>query len=116
MQFIENDDERPWHKLIRDAQLSIGQVRLGRVGLKKVVMTRTPQNDVRVFDNRCPHAGAPLSGGVLKGEFLICPRHHWEFHVQDGHCPEHPNFALKPYRIRIEDGWIFAQERKQEIW
>lgn len=116
MQFWDDDVERPWHKLMKDEQIANGQVRLGRIGIRQVVVTRTAMHGVRVFNNRCPHAGAPLSGGRLQGDLLICPRHHWEYSVGDGSCAEHPLYALQPYQVRIEDGWILAQEREEERW
>ena len=35
--------------------------------------------------NRCPHMGGNLSGGVLEGTVVTCPRHHSQFDLTDGH-------------------------------
>lgn len=115
MQFTGHGQDRPWHKLIQVDALAVGQLRVARIGVRKVVITRT-DSGIRVYNNVCPHAGAPLSGGRLDGEQLICPRHQWAFNVNDGHCPEHPIYSLRGYSVRVEDGWIFAQEREEEIW
>ncbi|QSQ26583.1 MBL fold metallo-hydrolase [Pyxidicoccus parkwayensis] len=33
----------------------------------------------------CPHQGADMSGGwVEEGRYLVCPRHRWQFDMQDG--------------------------------
>ncbi len=36
------------------------------------------------IDNACPHAGFPLSEGLLEGHTIICTAHGWEFDVRTG--------------------------------
>ena len=42
-----------------------------------------------VLENRCPHAGVPLSGGRLDGCLLECPFHGGKLDVRDG-SPQAP--------------------------
>ena len=35
-------------------------------------------------DDRCPHAGASLTRGILEGESVACRIHHWRFNLGDG--------------------------------
>jgi nitrite reductase (NADH) small subunit len=53
---------------------------------------------IRAYENACPHVGAPLSEGVIIGDEIICPLHHWSFHVETGVCTSNP-LAPKPLRI-----------------
>ncbi|MCA9156976.1 MAG: non-heme iron oxygenase ferredoxin subunit [Planctomycetales bacterium] len=36
------------------------------------------------LDDACPHQGAPLSEGEIRGCVVVCPWHGWEFDVTSG--------------------------------
>ena len=42
----------------------------------------------RAIGNLCNHKGGPLCEGRLRGEFVVCPWHAWEYSVVTGHGPE----------------------------
>src|SRR5213592_1519841 len=42
----------------------------------------------RAIGNTCNHKGGPLSEGRLRGEFVMCPWHAWEYSVITGKGPE----------------------------
>ena len=42
----------------------------------------------RAIGNSCNHKGGPLSEGRLRGEFVMCPWHAWEYSVISGKGPE----------------------------
>jgi nitrite reductase/ring-hydroxylating ferredoxin subunit/multimeric flavodoxin WrbA len=41
----------------------------------------------RAIGNRCNHKGGPLCEGRLRGEFVMCPWHAWEYSVVTGKGP-----------------------------
>lgn len=43
-------------------------------------------NHIYAIDNICPHQGASLGLGEIKGEEIICPLHQWRFNVKTGAC------------------------------
>jgi nitrite reductase (NADH) small subunit/3-phenylpropionate/trans-cinnamate dioxygenase ferredoxin subunit len=58
-------------------------------------------------ENFCPHRGAPLAEGQLRGTTIRCNWHGWRFDLQTGQCLGRPNApSLEAYEVRIEDGWI----------
>lgn len=63
------------------------------------VVWRTPQGEVKVFEDVCPHRLAPLSLGTCEGDEIRCGYHGWKFN-QDGVCVEipalGPNASLPP--------------------
>jgi phenylpropionate dioxygenase-like ring-hydroxylating dioxygenase large terminal subunit len=76
------------------------------------VAFRTESGAVAVLDARCPHLGANLSCGKVKGEAIQCPFHHWSFGV-DGVCRdipvtgEMPRFARQIiYPVRVRHGRV----------
>jgi 3-phenylpropionate/trans-cinnamate dioxygenase ferredoxin subunit len=65
----------------------------------------------------CPHLGADLSGGTLRGTILTCPMHHSQFELRDGHVVRwtdltgtilvharktNPPRPLKCYPVRVD--------------
>jgi len=74
-----------------------------RLGTKEELLARVPFAEkierhriaVFLYDGRltaisdiCNHKGGPLSEGRLKGEFVTCPWHGWEYSVVTGKGPE----------------------------
>jgi nitrite reductase/ring-hydroxylating ferredoxin subunit/multimeric flavodoxin WrbA len=41
----------------------------------------------RAIGNRCNHKGGPLCEGTVRGEFVMCPWHAWEYSVVTGKGP-----------------------------
>ena len=56
----------------------------------------------------CPHQGASLSSGTLKGEKIICPWHQWCFNVKDGSSPLNPRLKIKTYEVKQEGDQVFV--------
>ncbi|MBI4542826.1 MAG: NAD(P)H-dependent oxidoreductase [Gemmatimonadetes bacterium] len=46
------------------------------------------QGRFRAIGNSCNHQGGPLAEGRLRGEFVMCPWHAWEYSVVTGRGPE----------------------------
>lgn len=58
---------------------------------------------VFAMENRCPHAGDPLSEGRLRGHVVTCRAHGFEFDVRTGFRPEDADgFPIPCFAVRIE--------------
>lgn len=74
----------------------------------RAILLLRQDDQVRAFDGRCPHAGAPLAEGLLSGGRLICARHKAVFCSGSGDCLEPPAPAgLTPVPIRVADGAVY---------
>ena len=72
------------------------------------VLIGRANNQLFAFFDRCPHAGAPLRIGKLRGSELKCAWHGWTFDVISGNAiPDHPAFHLKQLPIKIEGSKVF---------
>lgn len=62
------------------------------------------------LDNRCPHQGAPLSGGTLEGGAVVCPRHQWRWDPKNGRAlwPD-IDWRAFCYPVKVEDGHILVR-------
>ena len=58
----------------------------------------------------CPHAGGPLSEGVLRGETVTCPWHKAAFSVVTGRCMEPPAVDDLPrFETSLSVGRVLAE-------
>ena len=88
------------------ADLQVDQMRLLRVGSRRIVIGRT-QDGLVAFDDRCTHRGGPLSDGVLACDTVQCPWHGSQFDVRTGavkHGPAEQSIAT--YEVEERDGRI----------
>ena len=65
------------------------------------------QDEIHAMENRCPHAGDPLSEGMLDGPIVTCATHGWEFDVRTGFRPQDADgFPIPRFAVRVCDGRI----------
>ena len=94
---------RAWHPLCRATDATVTPRAFTLLGQNYVVF-RSPEGEVRVFVDRCPHRFAPLSLGTCEGASIRCAYHGWAFD-QDGVCIEIPALgpdATLPPRAKLE--------------
>ncbi|KAK2525484.1 apoptosis-inducing factor 3 isoform X3 [Columba livia] len=66
--------------------------------------------------SKCPHYGAPLSKGVLRGERLRCPWHGSCFNIKTGDIEEYPALDCLPcFKVTVEDGKVFVTAKKKDL-
>ncbi|WP_158783365.1 FAD-dependent oxidoreductase [Pantoea sp. BAV 3049] len=65
------------------------------------------QDEVKAYQAKCPHSGAPLEQGAIVDGRLICPWHKATFKVSDGSlCEPLALSDLKRYPVRVENGMV----------
>ena len=69
--------------------IEAGQMRTVEIEGQAVLLVRDGEN-VHALGAICPHAGAPLAGGVRCGDRLVCPWHKATFSLHAGAVPEPP--------------------------
>lgn len=86
-----------------DIPMGLSQVEDGDV---RVLFIRD-EHGLRAFQATCPHRGAPLAKGKIRGRKLICPWHMAAFDIGDGTLLESPAVeGLAQYPIRRDGGTI----------
>ncbi|MEM7065918.1 MAG: aromatic ring-hydroxylating dioxygenase subunit alpha [Cyanobacteria bacterium P01_B01_bin.77] len=78
-----------WYWAIPCRDLKVGQAKALTLMGRNLVFYRTHSQKVVALDGYCPHMGAALHQGKVKGEKLRCPLHHWQFDHR-GQCVEIP--------------------------
>ncbi|WP_166831688.1 Rieske 2Fe-2S domain-containing protein [Thalassoroseus pseudoceratinae] len=64
---------------------------------------------VHCIDAACPHEGASLADGEVRGKVVACPWHDWEFDVCSGCSLDPPNNDVESYETLIEDQQVFVK-------
>ena len=77
-------------------ELEVDQMKLLRVGDRRIVLARTERGYV-AFDDRCTHKGGSLAGGVMMCGTVQCLWHGSQFDVSTGRVKAGP--AKKPIHV-----------------
>lgn len=119
-------DVRGWFCLGRSTDVRPGKVVRQRFQGSDVVVARTERGRAFLADATCPHLGAHLGyGGVIRGEVLRCPFHHFDFDATGacvatpyGHEPP-PGACLETWPCVDRDGFLLVfwdPENTLERW
>ncbi|WP_235829485.1 Rieske 2Fe-2S domain-containing protein [Croceicoccus estronivorus] len=85
-----------WFMIEESAKLPVGEIRNIQAFDQEWVLFRGESGKVGLSDPFCPHLGAHLGhGGVVDGDNIRCPFHHWEFDA-DGWCKAIPYAKIMP--------------------
>jgi nitrite reductase/ring-hydroxylating ferredoxin subunit/uncharacterized membrane protein len=88
--------------------LEVDQLRLLRVGGRRIVVGRTADGFV-AFDDRCTHRGGSLAGGVMICGTVQCPWHGSQFDTATGHVKAGPaKESISVYRVEPRDGTLMV--------
>jgi 3-ketosteroid 9alpha-monooxygenase subunit A len=99
---------RGWFRALYSSELDPGQVKRLEILGRELVAFRTESGAAAITDPHCPHLGAHLGhGGVVTGEALRCPFHHWEFGA-DGGCRKIPYAKRIPPTAKLRT-WPTAE-------
>ncbi|HME72813.1 MAG TPA: Rieske 2Fe-2S domain-containing protein [Myxococcota bacterium] len=60
------------------------------------------------LENACPHAGHPLSQGIVEGHVVTCIAHGWDFDLRTGFRPgDDDGFPIPRFPVKLEGGSLF---------
>jgi len=90
---------RGWHCLGPAEPFSDGKPHRVEAFNTEIVVFRTESGELAALDNFCPHMGASLAEGRVRGESIACPFHDWRWGA-DGRCTAIPYARRIPARAR----------------
>ncbi|HEY7244021.1 MAG TPA: aromatic ring-hydroxylating dioxygenase subunit alpha [Xanthobacteraceae bacterium] len=111
---------RHWYPILQSSDVASRPVRIKRFG-EWLAVWRGEDGQPNVVQDRCPHRGASLSQGTIRGSTLSCAYHGWTFD-RSGSCVEIPfadgqddkraatmrRAALKSFPAKDRAGYIWA--------
>ncbi|MEP7291851.1 MAG: FAD-dependent oxidoreductase, partial [Chloroflexota bacterium] len=88
--------------------LNDGEMKRIELEGKPVVIARA-EGSYYAFGGNCPHWGAPLNEGLLRGHEIMCPWHHTCFDVRTAVRLEPPAFNdLARFPVRLDGGEVLV--------
>lgn len=104
-----------WYAVIESKKLKQKPVSIKRMG-EDLVLWREANGKVICMVDRCPHRGAALSLGKVKGSCIECPYHGFQYNTE-GQCTLMPcmgknariapGFEVKSFPVREAQGFIW---------
>ena len=97
----------PWHDVgsveeFRKAALT--EVRVGKLPFA----VSYKDGEFGAVSGVCNHAGGPLGGGRLDGDYIVCPWHGWKFHRRSGVGePGFEDDMVPSHEVKVENGRLF---------
>lgn len=67
-----------------------------------VAVFRTTNDEVFAIEDKCPHAGGPLSAGIVHGNCVTCPLHNWVISLQDGTAQGADEGCVKRFGVKFK--------------
>lgn len=68
----------------------------------RMIAVYLSQGTYYATDDACPHAGAPLSDGLVHEDTVICTWHGWQFNLKDGRHMGGSRCRVAVYPVRVE--------------
>jgi len=65
-------------------------------------------DDLRAYENCCPHQGGPIGEGIVDGQTVTCPWHAWCFDLRDGQMTIGDFARLRAFEVRVENGDVYV--------
>jgi nitrite reductase (NADH) small subunit len=96
-------------KVARLADLPVGAGWLVELEDGREVALFREGSRVHALDAICPHRGACLAFGEVKGGVVYCPLHAWPFRLTDGTCADEPGAAVATYVVTVEGGDVYLE-------
>jgi phenylpropionate dioxygenase-like ring-hydroxylating dioxygenase large terminal subunit len=103
-----------WYVIRPSTELAPKQVEPVHYFGRDMVLFRTESGEARLADPVCPHLGANLALGRVRGENLVCGMHGFEF-GSDGQCVKLAYGTRPPVKARLSlypvheiDGFIYT--------
>ncbi|MDL2354062.1 MAG: Rieske 2Fe-2S domain-containing protein [Pseudomonadota bacterium] len=106
---------RGWHCLGLAQDYKDGQPHTLNLFGTRLVAFQGESGALHILDGYCPHMGADLSGGTVKGDTIACPFHDWRW-GGDGVCKEIPYCKRVPPKARIGSWPCVEQNHLLFVW
>ena len=99
--------DEQWTEIGNAEELKLKSLQEVMCGTTPIALTYKNGSFAAISD-ACNHAGGPLGGGTLDGEYVVCPWHYWKFHRQTAQGePGYEQDQVPAYAIKIENGQLF---------
>ncbi|KAB2850528.1 MAG: nitrite reductase small subunit NirD [Hyphomicrobiaceae bacterium] len=93
-------------ELCRVDNIPLRGSRVVKVPGGEIALFRTAENEIYALQDSCPHAGGPLSQGIVHGNAVTCPLHNWVISLETGKALGADQGEVATIPVRLERGRI----------
>lgn len=95
-----------YKRVAEQEQIQEGKATVVKIGDKEVLLTKV-RGEICACGNSCPHAGAPLSDGIVQDGKVVCPWHNAKFDLSNGSLQTPPAMDDLPvYDVKVQNGQV----------
>ena len=88
--------------------LALGTLAQVKVGGRELVLANI-EGTYHAMEGHCPHAGAPLGDGRLRGSSVVCSLHFWAIDFATGGCSRAPGLVLDRFETKLINDHIYIK-------
>ncbi|MGH8653769.1 MAG: non-heme iron oxygenase ferredoxin subunit [Gammaproteobacteria bacterium] len=101
-----------WISVAKSDELAPGDRRIVEAQGTQIVVFNL-DGEYYAIEDMCTHDYAPLDGGLIEGDAIMCPRHGARFCIKTGEALSPPAYeALTTFPVRVEDGMVFVRDNR----
>lgn len=97
-----------WVRVAGAGDVPSGRMLAVRVDDEDVALYRVGEEIFATRDS-CTHQNYPLTKGVLRGKYVRCSLHGWEFDVKTGAYQGNPCVRVRCFPVKVENGEVFLK-------
>jgi len=99
-----------WVSVAKVGELAPGSHRVVNVDGAAVVVFNLA-GEYYAIEDVCTHDGGQLTGGVVEGDQVVCPRHGARFSIRTGEALTAPAYEpVAKFPVRVENGVIQVRD------
>jgi 3-phenylpropionate/trans-cinnamate dioxygenase ferredoxin subunit len=99
-----------WITAAKEGELAPGHWRVVEADGARIVVFNLA-GDYYAIEDVCTHDGGQLTGGMVQGEEIVCPRHGARFSIKTGAALCAPAYeATAKFPVRVENGEIQVRD------
>ena len=103
-----------WIAVAKVGELASGSHRVVDVDGASVVVFNLG-GEYYAIEDVCTHDGGQLTGGVVEGDQVVCPRHGARFCIRTGEALTAPAYEpVATFPVRVENGMIQVRDARWE--
>ena len=107
---MENESQNDWIDAGAEADFEPGAARKVDAAGTPIAVFCDPAGGYAALTDRCPHAGAPLSSGVLRDGQVVCCWHGWSFEPGTGKCTTVSwSRPVGVHDVKVADGRVYVR-------
>lgn len=92
------------------SEINEGEGKVVNINGKEIALFNV-EGTFYAIDNACKHRGGHLGEGMLEGNIVTCPWHHWKFNVRTGVSPVNPQIKVDTYEVKVEGDKVKVKVR-----